>query len=436
MSEASAPEFDDGEIFQGIAGCLVGLAVGDALGTAVEFQSPGAFEELTDMIGGGAFDLNPGQWTDDTSMALCLAESLIECGGYNPFDQAERYWTWYDKGHFGSTGICFDIGGTTVHALTQFNRRGRLSGNPYLGGTSERSAGNGSLMRLAAVPLVFYRHPQAAIDVSGDSSRVTHNVRPAIDACRYFAGLLVGCLRGEKDKEKLLSPYYSPFPDDPDYWQREENQLVSEISEIAGGSFARKEPPQIVGAGYVVKTLEAVLWAFRKTDNFKDGCLLIANLGHDADTTAAIYGQLAGAFYGLDAIPKTWRDKITFGSLIELMAGELVSLSKIIQVPRLNVEGKPPTSNRDDLAPTTEAYKEAMRGLQHLEKEMSEIIRKVNKHGRGYQTIEEFDEHVKKMFDSYEAVMEGPRDENLVKSFEEMVKVQRRTVEHVTKYRH
>lgn len=101
-------------------GCLLGLAVGDAVGTALEFLSPGAFEPITDMVGGGPFGLKPGQWTDDTSMALCLAESLIACGALDPIDNLQRYVRWWREGHLSSTGRCFDIGNTVRAALTTF----------------------------------------------------------------------------------------------------------------------------------------------------------------------------------------------------------------------------------------------------------------------------------------------------------------------------
>ena len=134
-------------------GSLLGLATGDALGTTLEFSAPGSFEKIDDMIGGGPFLLQAGQWTDDTSMALCLAESLIESHGFDPVDQMQRYTRWATKGHLSSNGRVFDIGNTVRAALRQF----AFTGNPYSGPTHEFSAGNGSLMRLAAVPCSTHR---------------------------------------------------------------------------------------------------------------------------------------------------------------------------------------------------------------------------------------------------------------------------------------
>jgi ADP-ribosyl-[dinitrogen reductase] hydrolase len=140
-------------------GAMVGLAVGDALGTTVEFRPPGSFTPLADIVGGGPFNLKPGQWTDDTSMALCLAESLIECRGFDPGDQMTRYVRWWREGHLSSNGRCFDIGITVRTALSEFER----SGNPFSGSTDEYSAGNGCTMRLAPIPIAYASDPQRAI---------------------------------------------------------------------------------------------------------------------------------------------------------------------------------------------------------------------------------------------------------------------------------
>lgn len=275
---------------------LLGLAICDALGGAVEFMPPGTFEPVTGFRRGGPFHLEPGQWTDDTSMALCLAESLITCKGFDAKDQMDRYLRWLKDGYLSSTGACFDIGNTCYRALTEF----RFSGEPFSGPTHERSAGNGSLMRLAPIPLFYFNDPEEAIYYAGESSRTTHGAMEAIDACKYYAGLMVGALQGFS-KAELLSPLFCPVPD---FW--ENDPLAPRIEEIARGSYKQKDPPEIVGSGYVVKSMEAALWAFYKADTFKEGALLAVNLGNDADTTGAIYGQLAGAYYGRDGILEEW----------------------------------------------------------------------------------------------------------------------------------
>jgi ADP-ribosyl-[dinitrogen reductase] hydrolase len=290
---------------------LLGLAVGDALGTTLEFQPPGSFEPLEDMIGGGPFGLDAGQWTDDTSMALCLAESLVECRGFDPADQLQRYVRWYREGHNSSTGALFDIGITTRNALHLFEE----TGEPASGSTDPRSAGNGSIMRLAPVPLAYASDLRAAAHYSGESSRTTHGAAAAMDACRLF-GLMIAAAAGGESKEAVLSD---------ELWQDE--SLASEIAEIAYGSFKRKQPPEIQGSGYVVRSLEAALWALHTTDDFRLGALAAVNLGDDADTTGAVYGQLAGVIYGEDGIPSEWLDRLTYRDMIASLADSLYLLA-------------------------------------------------------------------------------------------------------------
>ena len=291
-------------------GCLLGLAAGDALGTTLEFKPPGSFEPISDMVGGGPFGLKPGQWTDDTSMALCLAVSLIERGGFDAGDQMDRYVRWMREGYMSSTGRCFDIGNTTRVALSRY----AATGDPWSGPTDAMYAGNGSLMRLAPVPMYFAGSPREAIDRSADSSRTTHGAQEAVDACRYFSGLLVGALRGV-DKHMLLSSHYCPIAG---HWDQQ--PLASKVAAIANGSFKEKNPPEIQGTGYVVDTLEAVLWAFNRSDDLRSGALMVVNLGDDADTTGAIYGQLAGAYYGVESIPPEWLQRLAMRAEIESMA--------------------------------------------------------------------------------------------------------------------
>ncbi len=294
-------------------GCLLGLAVGDAVGTTLEFRPPGSFQPITDMTGGGPFHLNAGEWTDDTAMALCLAESLVECAGFDPLDQLQRYLRWYRQGYMSHNGRCFDIGGTTRQALETFER----TSQPYPGPTDPHSAGNGSLMRLAPVAVAYAHQPGLAIQHCAVSSRTTHGAQTAVDACRYYGALLVGALNGV-DRATLLAVRYAPLPGP--FWSQW--PLTPEVDEVACGSFKTRQPPQIKGSGYVVRALEAALWAFDQTRDYRSGCLLAANLGDDADTTAAIYGQLAGAYYGEAGIPADWLEKLAMrAKIVELAEG-------------------------------------------------------------------------------------------------------------------
>lgn len=291
-------------------GCLLGLAAGDALGTTVEFQERGSFTPLTDMQGGGPFRLKPGQWTDDTSMALCLAYSLLEHNSFNAEDQMQRYNNWREHGYMSSTGRCFDIGTTVSEALHEY----LASGEPFAGPTSPFSAGNGSLMRLAPVPMFFSPDLEQVIHFAGESSRTTHGANECIDACRYFATLLHNAFEG-MDKESLLNC-------------TQYQATTRKIKAIQQQSYRNKTVDQIKGSGYVVDCLEAALWCFAQTDNFADAVLSAANLGDDADTTAAVCGQIAGAFYGVQGISAQWRQKITSADEILALAEQLHDIAK------------------------------------------------------------------------------------------------------------
>jgi ADP-ribosyl-[dinitrogen reductase] hydrolase len=288
-------------------GCLLGLACGDAVGTTLEFKPRGSFEPITDMVGGGPFGLRPGEWTDDTSMALCLATSLLECNGFDPLDQMERYSRWQVEGYLSSNGICFDIGNTIADALNRF----RASGEPYSGSTHPRTAGNGSLMRLAPVPMFYCSDLGRVAHLSGESSRTTHGTREAVDACRWFGTILAMALRGES-KEAVLAGSFGL-------------DLAPSILAIAAGSYRIRTREEIRGAGHVVKSLEAALWCLHNTDNYHDAVLAAANLGDDADTTAAICGQIAGACYGVDSIPAKWLKKLAMREEITHIADRLYS---------------------------------------------------------------------------------------------------------------
>jgi ADP-ribosyl-[dinitrogen reductase] hydrolase len=292
-------------------GALLGLACGDALGTTLEFKPPGTFEPLTDIVGGGPFSLKPGDFTDDTSMALCLAESLVSCGGFDPIDQMTRYCRWWQEGYLSATGKCFDIGVTVSRALRSYLR----SGNPFAGSADPNTAGNGSLMRLAPIPLAYRANPEQVLWFAAESSRTTHGAQTCLDACKLYAAMILAALNG-CSKDEILSPalYHG--------------SLVPEIREIAAGSYKQKNPPEIAGTGYVVRSLEAALWAFYRSDSFAKGALLAANLGDDADTTAAIFGQLGGAFYGASGIPQPWLKKLAMRQFIEQLADDLLALSQ------------------------------------------------------------------------------------------------------------
>jgi ADP-ribosyl-[dinitrogen reductase] hydrolase len=288
-------------------GCLLGLAVGDAVGTTVEFKPRGSFPPVVEMTGGGPFALPKGAWTDDTSLALCLATSLLACGGFDARDQMDRYVRWHREGYLSSTGRCFDIGGTTSAALARYAR----SGDPFSGATDPHSAGNGSIMRLAPVPMFFATDPAAAIAQAAASSRTTHAAAECEDACRLFAAILLAALAGADKETVLFGPHAARELLPP---------LSPKIAALAAGDWRDKEIGAIRGSGYVVESLEAALWCFWRTDSYRAAILAAANLGDDADTTAAVCGQLAGAFYGVRGIPGHWLQALVMGEEIRVLA--------------------------------------------------------------------------------------------------------------------
>lgn len=304
-------------------GALVGLAVGDAIGTTLEFKDRDTYPVLTDMVGGGAFNLNPGEWTDDTSMALCLAESLIS-EGFNVQDQLRNYVEWYQNGYMSSNGQCFDIGVSTATAIREFIKYGTVVHNDDF-----LSCGNGSIMRLAPVAIfgsteeAFSEEYTTLLYNLRKSSDTTHAYVTAGDAC-VGLGVVLNRLFHLEDKQTCLDFHAYPVSmygiTDPD------------IKKVLEGSYLTKKRDDIKSTGYCVDTLEAALWCFQMTHSFKEAVLLAANLGDDADTVAAVTGQIAGAYYGLDGIPEEWVNKIHMRDEIIDMAKELYKASPDAQV--------------------------------------------------------------------------------------------------------
>lgn len=282
------------EIQDKAKGAFVGLAAGDALGTTLEFKERDSYPHLTDIVGGGPFKLKPGQWTDDTSMALCLADSLIEKQGFDPKDLMERFYRWWRTGYNSSTGECFDIGITTRQSLEEFKR----TGNPYAGSKDPKKAGNGSIMRLAPVVLFHVDSLSKAQELARNQSRTTHQSEESIEAAALLATILFKAIHGEDPFD--LSDFEST------------NQVVTDLAQSQGDwNWRKKSRSDIKSSGYVIHTLEAAMWSVANTTSFEEAVLMAANLGDDADTVGAVAGQIAGALYGLKNIPEKWRKILT-----------------------------------------------------------------------------------------------------------------------------
>ena len=298
-------------------GAMLGLAVGDALGASVQYRAPGSFTPLGDMLGGGPFEMPRGGWTDDTAMALCLAESLVERGEFDPGDQITRYRLWQREGHLSSTGQCVGITAVVAQALAT----AKWSGKPFAGSHDPARLDKEALSRVAPVVLFFLAEPRSAIELAADAARTTDQSPILLDASRYFASLLIGALQGAS-RQQLLSPGYTPLQD---LWQQ--RPLRPAIAAVAAGSYRNKAPPDIQGGGGVVEALEAVLWVLARTQSFREGALLAANLGFDSDVTGALFGQLGGALYGVGAIPIGWRSALLKVELIEQLTDRLLAAS-------------------------------------------------------------------------------------------------------------
>jgi ADP-ribosylglycohydrolase len=299
-------------------GMLLGLAIGDALGAAIEFKPPGTFREVTGFRAGGPHGLEPGEWTDDTSMALALADSIVKVG-WDLDDQAKRYLAWWRTGAYAVNGRAFDIGVTTSAALRRYEQTGdaRTSGD-----ASEHASGNGSIMRLAPVPIAYARLFPDQVDLlverAVESSLPTHASPQCLSACAYLGVVLCGLVHG-LSREDVLRPNWGPLQR-----VREIILLHPDVADVAAGSFRRREPPEIKGWGHVVKSLEAALWAFHDAEDFRQAVLRAVNLGNDADTTGAVCGQLAGASWGEAGIPAEWRAGLAGRELIERALQRLV----------------------------------------------------------------------------------------------------------------
>ena len=301
-------------------GILVGLATGDALGAPIEFGHNSA--GIRANWGGLMQDhrIPKGHYTDDTAMALCLADSLLECGGYNSYDVMVKYLKWSTQGYRDSENKpAADIGIQTAHAIEFFVN------TPVIPTYRERltSAGNGGIMRMAPAVIVSYDEPiDKAMKLARLSSRETHYSHEADAGAEIFAAMLHRALAGDK-KEKVINvgslttgEYY--------------DSVMQRVAEAHNKDY---EPNLIDLGGYVVDALKVAVWGFLHFDSFEDGMIAVIGLGGDTDTNAAIYGQLAGAYYGLKAIPAKWLDELyMYDEMIEL-ADRLAQErpSKIIQ---------------------------------------------------------------------------------------------------------
>ena len=290
-------------------GCFLGLATGDALGAPVEFSFRDRFPELREMIGGGKFKLPAGAWTDDTSMALCLADSLLHNPSLDSADLLTRFWRWASEGENSSTGKAFGFGQNILQSLFDFNRSGVLKA-----GSKHRNAnGNGSIMRLAPLILRYAYDVDTGLQLARTQSYTTHASELAADACACLLKMVHALLHGHSLDDALS------LSDNPNWHE--------EIRAIVRGDWRSKSRDDILSSGYVVATLEAAVWSVGTTHSFEEALIKAVNLAHDADTVGAVTGQIAGALYGVQSIPKRWMGVLAKREHLELRAQQLVDAS-------------------------------------------------------------------------------------------------------------
>jgi len=276
-------------------GSFFGLAIGDALGVPLEFHKRDELPKVTEMIGQGPFNLKPGDWTDDTSMALCITDSLIEMGRFDEEDIMRNFVQWRQTGFMSHNSKCFDIGTTTQEALNNYI----ADGNPYAGRTEDWSSGNGSIMRLAPIPIFYNRNINECIKYGELQGNITHRSVECVNGCKQLSHLL-GSLYGGAALHTLIDI----------------NQVVNKPRE------------QVSSSGYVVHTLDAAYWSVANHPGFEQALIAAVNLGDDSDTVGAVTGQIAGAMYGYSNIPERWLEKLVWHTKLEIMFNRLIEASE------------------------------------------------------------------------------------------------------------
>ena len=299
-----------------IKGSMLGLAVGDALGAPYEFRTPA--EPIRNYREGGHHGIRKGEWTDDTSMALCLAISLINKSGQDIFDikhQLRLYEKWLNHGYMSTRDESFGSGRTTRNAIAAFLETGEIPTEPL----ADERAGNGSIMRLAPVPLAYSFDIAKAAEYSAESSKSTHRLPECVQACALMGQIIAQAVQGFPKDEVL-------FPKEGFY-----NLTEQKVIDLSKGLYLEEELPTEQQTGYVIDTLKIALWCVAKTESFEDAIIAAVNVPGDRDTYGAVTGQIAGAIYGVQGIPARWLEDLMKRELIENVANLLFDVRRILE---------------------------------------------------------------------------------------------------------
>lgn len=307
---------------------IFGICIGDALGVPVEFRSREQLKRcpVTKMRALGTHRQPLGTWSDDSSLALCLAESL--CQGYDLEDMATKFLQWYNAEIWTPHGRVFDIGIATSQAIHRISK----GTSPTLcGGTSEFDNGNGSLMRI--LPLLFYIKDlpiEKRFDITKDVSSITHgHIRSAL-ACFIYLELALEILKGKNKWEayRTMQETVRNFLDYNPVCSQNEMDKFHRILELKVGEYDLAllhtlQEEEISSSGYVLHSLEASIWCFLTTESYSEAVLKAVNLGEDTDTTGAITGGIAGIYYGFENIPEEWMAELVRREDIENLCNKL-----------------------------------------------------------------------------------------------------------------
>ena len=282
---------------------IIGLAIGDALGTPFEHVKRSVLDKnpITDMVGGGTHEMEKGIYSDDTALTLATIDSILEKDKINPNDIGNRFIDWLKKGRYTATGKTFAVGRVCEEAIINFEKGHENAAKCGMDGLYDN--GNGSLMRI--LPLAYYIHGKNIFDdeeiynLVREVSSITHAHEISIMACYIYVKFAI-CLL----EQKSIGEAYNEIQNlDYGYFDEEVVVLFKRIIDQNLGSLQRED---IKSSGYVVDTLEAALWVFLKSEDYNSSILEAVNLGEDTDTVGAVVGGLLGIYYGMDSINKDW----------------------------------------------------------------------------------------------------------------------------------